>query len=60
LLTPSLVADALADVPEEWLADASEFGGVEPLRQAYARQLLERLAARSQWFPALTRTVAAG
>jgi hypothetical protein len=60
LVTPSMVADALADVPEEWLADAPSFGGVEPLRQAYAHQLLERLAARSQWFPALVRTVAGG
>ena len=57
LLTASLVAEAVAEVPVQWLADAESFGGVEPLRQAYARQLLERLAARSTWLPALIAQV---
>jgi hypothetical protein len=59
LLTPELVAEALAEVPDPWLADADSFGGVEPLRQAYARQLLDRLAARDQWLPPLIAAVEA-
>jgi hypothetical protein len=53
LVTPELVSAAVAEVPDGWLADAELFGGLEPLRQAYARQLLGRLAARSLWLPAL-------
>jgi hypothetical protein len=53
LVTPELVAAAVAEVPDEWLADADVFGGLEALRQAYARQLLERLASRHLWLPAL-------
>jgi hypothetical protein len=52
-VTPALVADALAEVPDEWLADMAEFGGLPQLREAYARQLLERLQARSDWLPLL-------
>jgi hypothetical protein len=57
LVTPELVAAALSDVPNGWLVDAADFGGVVALREAYARQLLDRLNARSQWLPALLETV---
>ena len=47
LVTRAVVADAVAEVPDEWLADADTFGGIEPLRAAYADQLLGRLEARN-------------
>jgi hypothetical protein len=53
LVTPAVVADAVAEVPDEWLADGESFGGVEPARAAYERQVLGRLDARTQWLPAL-------
>ncbi len=58
LVTPSLVAEATAVVPAEWLADAETFGGLEALRSAYARQILERLEARNQWLPTLISSLA--
>jgi hypothetical protein len=53
LVTPAVVTDAVAEVPDEWLADGESFGGVEPLRAAYERQVLGRLDARTRWLPAL-------
>ncbi len=58
LVTPSLVAEAVAEVPAEWLTDAEVFGGIEALRAAYARQVLARLEARTQWLPALIADLA--
>ena len=53
LVTPEVVAAAVAQVPVEWLTDEDSFGGIEPLQEAYASQLLRRLEARTQWLPAL-------
>jgi len=52
-ITPSTIADAVAEVPDEWLADVETFGGLEQLRAAYGQQLLGRLEARNQWLPIL-------
>ncbi len=56
LVTESLVAQAVAEAPDEWLADPptlDAFGGLPQLRLAYVRQLMGRLDARPQWLPAL-------
>ena len=58
LVTPSLVAAAAAEVPDEWLADTETFGGSEALRAAYANQILGRLDARHRWLPTLVASLA--
>jgi hypothetical protein len=52
-LDAAVVNAAVAQVPDEWLVDADEHGGLAGLRAAYADQILARLAARAQWLPAL-------
>jgi HipA-like protein len=59
-VTADAVADAVALVPEEWLADEPGFAGPEDVRAAYRAFFAERLAARDAWLPALRETVAAG
>jgi hypothetical protein len=49
----AVVGAALASVPDEWLVDADDHGGLEGLRAAYAEQILGRLAARDAWLPPL-------
>lgn len=56
LITRSLVADAVAEAPDEWLEDPptlETFGGLQQLREAYVRQVMWRLEARQRWLPAL-------
>ncbi len=53
LLDDAAVSAAVAQVPDEWLVDADELGGLDGARDAYARQILDRLAARDAWLPPL-------
>jgi hypothetical protein len=57
LVTAELLADVVAQVPLEWLAD---FAPPEEVRAAYARQILARLDARAAWLPGVAAAVAAG
>ncbi len=45
LVTPGLVRDLLALVPDEWLTPEARFANPEAHRSAYAEYLLQRLAA---------------
>lgn len=44
---------AVADVPDDWLADEPGFGSAEAVRDAYTEVLVARLAARDRWVPGL-------
>jgi hypothetical protein len=57
-VTPSVLDDVLAQVPDEWLADETATPG--NLRARYAEQLLARLEARPSWLPGLATAAAAG
>jgi hypothetical protein len=60
LVTESLVAQAAAEAPDEWLADPHTlevFGGLAELRAAYVGQVMERLDARPRWLPALIESI---
>jgi hypothetical protein len=57
LVTEALLADVLAQVPDEWLADEDS---ADEIRARYVDQLLARLAARDDWVPGLTAAAAAG
>ena len=60
IVTEALVAQAVAEAPDEWLTDPlalNTFGGLAELRAAYVRQVMERLDARSRWLPALIESV---
>ena len=59
-LTAEVIAAAIAQVPEEWLAGEPGFAGVPELRAAYAAQLTARLAARSSWLPDLAAAARTG
>jgi hypothetical protein len=50
-LTPELLADALAQVPDEWLA-AFDFHDADEARAAYLEHLTARAAAPGDWLPA--------
>src|SRR4051794_25809058 len=52
LVTPDVLAAAVADVPADWL------GGVDPA--AYADRLRARVEARDAWVPPLVEAAAAG
>jgi hypothetical protein len=54
------VADAIAAVPDEWLAGEPGFESVDGVRAAYARYFRARIAARENWETALRAAVAAG
>jgi hypothetical protein len=56
-VTPPLLAEVLAQVPDEWLADD---GAPDAVRARYADQLLARLAAREAWLPGLVAAAEAG
>jgi len=58
LVTRALLADVLAQVPDEWLADESE--PPELVRARYVDQLLARLGARDSWLPGLIDAARAG
>ena len=53
-----LVTAAVQRVPEQWLGE--ELGSTDDARGAYREFLLARLAARSDWVPALVAAVARG
>ncbi|WP_406289579.1 HipA family kinase [Streptomyces sp. NBC_00209] len=44
LVTPGLLAEVAADVPDEWLVDEPGFGSTDELRQAYVDALAARAA----------------
>ena len=57
----TLVGDAVAAVPDEWLAaDVEVWGDQYAVRAAYGQFLMARIAARGEWVPALVEAVAAG
>jgi hypothetical protein len=63
-LAPLVTAESLRAVldlvPDEWLRDEPGFATATELRAAYVDALLQRLAARPQWLPALRAAVTAG
>jgi hypothetical protein len=59
-LTTAVLREAVARVPDEWLAGEPGFGSVPELREAYVTQLAARLAARPGWLPQLAADAAAG
>ena len=56
LLTDDLIAAAVGDVPDEWLADEPGFEDADGVRAAYAHRITGRLAARPLWLPALVES----
>ena len=50
-VTPALLGDVLALVPDPWLADEPGFDGPDEVRAAYGDHLLRRVAAREVWQP---------
>ncbi len=44
ILTPDLIENIIAAIPEEWLKDETAFQSVEEHRQAYVDFLLTRIA----------------
>jgi hypothetical protein len=54
-VTPALLGEVLAQVPDEWLED-----GPGVLRERYVAQLLARLDARDEWLPGVVAAAAAG
>jgi hypothetical protein len=59
-VTDAIVAEALADVPDEWLEGEPGFDSADDVRGAYARYFTDRLAAQDEWLPAVYDAVAAG
>jgi hypothetical protein len=57
-ITPELLADAAAAVPDEWLVPEAGFDSADELRAAYVAQLQGRLAAREAWLPGLREAAA--
>ncbi|MFI6445294.1 HipA family kinase [Kitasatospora sp. NPDC050543] len=51
LVTPGLLREVLALVPDEWLADEPGFSSVAELREAYVGHLAARAAASAAWLP---------
>jgi hypothetical protein len=52
-LTPELLGEVLALVPDEWLEGEQGFGGAADVRAAYADVLVRRLAAPESWLDAV-------
>jgi hypothetical protein len=52
-VTTDLLWSAVADIPDEWLADEAGFDSPTEVRAAYVDWLAGRLAAREQWLPGL-------
>jgi hypothetical protein len=52
-VTPALLADVLALVPDEWLGGEAGFSGAAEVREAYADVLTRRLAAPETWLDAV-------
>ena len=64
-LTADVVADAVGDVPDEWLepetaAHGGAFADVEAVRAAYLTRILGRLAERATWVPPLAEAARRG
>ncbi len=59
-LGEAVLAEAVGQVPEEWLAAEPGFGSVRELRAAYVAQLAARLDARAAWVPPLAAAARAG
>jgi HipA-like kinase len=51
LATPDAVAGALAQVPDEWLADEPGFGSPHEVRAAYREWFAARLGGPRTWLP---------
>ncbi len=60
LLTEELIDEAVAEVPDQWLAADPEFPGADEARQAYVRRLLARRSARPQWVADLANQLESG
>jgi hypothetical protein len=58
-VTHDLLGAAVADVPDEWLAEEPGFESPDDVRTAYVEWLSARLAARERWLPSL-RAAASG
>ncbi len=56
-VTRAVLEAALAQVPDEWLAEGEPPGAV---RERYVAQLLARLEARAAWLPGLVAAAASG
>jgi hypothetical protein len=50
-VTPELLSDVVAVVPDEWLDDEPGFDSAGSVREAYVDHLLRRVAAREVWQP---------
>jgi hypothetical protein len=59
-LSPEVLRDACADVPDDWLADEPGFKDGDGVRAAYVSWFAARLAERPNWVDALRASVAAG
>jgi hypothetical protein len=59
MLTDTVLADAVAAVPEQWLAVEAPFAEVDEVRSGYVAALARRFEARSAWLVALAEAVAA-
>jgi hypothetical protein len=59
-ISDPLVAAAVDQVPEEWLAGEPGFGSPADVRAAYLDFFRSRLAAQEAWLPPLREAVAAG
>jgi hypothetical protein len=58
-VTPELISEVLALVPDEWLAQDEGFGSPDEVRAAYAAFFAARVAGSRQWVEALEATRAA-
>jgi HipA-like protein len=56
LITSAVLAEAVADIPADWLEPAPGWPDPERVRQAYADWLAERLAAKDSWLPPMLAT----
>jgi hypothetical protein len=59
-VTRPLLADVLAQVPDEWLEGETADEGPDLVRTRYVDQLLARLDARDAWVPVLVAAAASG
>ena len=57
LVTASLVASAVADVPDSWLVDEPGFADVAEVRDAYIERITARVSARDAWLPPLRAAI---
>ncbi|MFJ5233739.1 HipA family kinase [Kitasatospora sp. NPDC088391] len=51
LVTPELLREVVALVPDEWLSDEPGFDSPDAVRAAYAAHLAERVADSAAWLP---------